>query len=127
MSTPKKSSILATLLICVFAVAAFVLQFNFQRVCEWSGGKWASTERRCFTASCYDTHDCGSWACPVRECANIRVGDSERILHFRLGNPARTDGDLQFWEACKGGNDIVSATVQSHVVTELRCPKSPKS
>lgn len=112
------------------ALAAFALlaalwlaypEAGERRMCEWSGGVWASNGASCITRSCQATHTCGARYCPACQCPNIAPGMAVADVYLHLGEPAQVNGNQLIWPRGASESGHVVATVSDERLVSIDC------
>lgn len=121
--------LLAIGLIMLLIMSGVKLLYGKQ-LCAYQGGKWAATSRQCFTTSCYQQGDCGSWYAPSAWCNQIKTTDSLAKVYFWLGEPhakqpyprypSHFTGDI-YWPSSPADAGIIKVSFSKGQVTTIQC------
>jgi hypothetical protein len=122
MRTPN--ALLITAFTTGFAalVAAAIFYVGPKRICESSGGRWASTQEACVTRSCFKSGNCGKWAYAAARCSKLKHGDERAEVYFQLGDPDEVVPDGATWHAAKGSSQLIVAAFKAERLESLTCP-----
>jgi hypothetical protein len=91
--------------------------------CSAISGRWASVPELCYSQSCFKNGDCGGpWVSTAIPCSEVRLGETEAMLHFYFGNPDKRNGNHVLWSTGKPDRSIIEGIFTDEKLVELKCP-----
>jgi hypothetical protein len=130
MKYEKFVAAFAMCLLCGLAVAgvaqsgfpAFVSTNVRKAACAYTGGRFDDFMDRCYSRSCYASHDCGRRGDNNLRCAGLKTGEPVSEVYFLLGEPDGEEGGQYRWPGWKLDGGTIAASFEDGKLKTINCP-----